>query len=238
MYSNIGGKIKGLAVFVCIAGMVASIFGGWYFASTIGRSMAYAYGYGYYGGGDITGTQVVLFILFAGLGSLFSWMGSLSLYGFGQLVEDTDQIRSDMKDLKADVKALSVQKPAAPAESGAGTVPSGFTGVPVKDPDPTIMAGEGTVPESGNASSSGAPVAPLMTDSPHIIQCPECGMKQIAGRSKCARCGTAFLPEAARDTRMPEIMNRKPEENICPQCGTKNEDDSLFCYKCGTRLKP
>ena len=71
MFNNIGGKIKSLAKVVCWIGIIASIIGG-----------------------------IVLFmedddmfficVLIAGGGALISWVSSFVLYGFGQLVENSD----------------------------------------------------------------------------------------------------------------------------------------------------
>ena len=70
MFSNVGGKIKGLAQVITWIGIVASVIGGIVLMSNVGF---------------ITG------LLTAVVGSLFSWIGSLALYGFGQLVENSDQ---------------------------------------------------------------------------------------------------------------------------------------------------
>lgn len=66
MFENIGSKIKNLAiVFTCI-GFVASF---------------------------ITGFTVMPFgIIYIVVGCLISWIGSMLIYGFGQLIENTDKL--------------------------------------------------------------------------------------------------------------------------------------------------
>ena len=66
MFDNIGGKIKTLAKVVCWIGIVASVILG------------------------LLSRNVITALLFIGIGSLGSWIGSFMTYGFGQLIENTD----------------------------------------------------------------------------------------------------------------------------------------------------
>ncbi len=70
MFDNVGGKIKGVAVIVTWIGIVVSVISGLVMMSDE----------------DL----IFIAILVMGLGSLGSWLGSLTLYGFGQLIENTD----------------------------------------------------------------------------------------------------------------------------------------------------
>ncbi len=70
MFSNIGGKIKGLALAVTVLGIVGSSLAG------IG-SMA---------------INPVVGIITIVIGAVASWLGSLVLYGMGQLIENSDEI--------------------------------------------------------------------------------------------------------------------------------------------------
>ena len=80
MWSNIGNKIKVLAKVICWIGIVLSVIAG--IAVLAGTSTVQAYGYTYgTGGGVLTGILVIV------LGALGSWIGSLTLYGFGELVD-------------------------------------------------------------------------------------------------------------------------------------------------------
>lgn len=65
MFDNIGGKIKVLAQVVCWIGITISVIFG---------LISFENG----------GIVVII------LGSLFSWIGSFTLYGFGQLIENSD----------------------------------------------------------------------------------------------------------------------------------------------------
>ena len=72
MFRNIGGKLKGLAGFVCGIGILASVV----YACTLFAARAIGYG-----------------ILFLVCGSLLSWIGSWALYAFGQITDDIHVMR-------------------------------------------------------------------------------------------------------------------------------------------------
>ena len=67
MFDNIGSKIKGLAIAFTVIGIFASLVIGGLLIESIG----------------------ILVII---LGCVFSWIGSLTLYGFGHLIEKVDTI--------------------------------------------------------------------------------------------------------------------------------------------------
>ncbi len=70
MYDNIGGKIKKLATILCFIGIIISIL--------IGIILT------------VVLDNVLFLLLIGGLGSLFAWIASFCLYGFGQLIENSD----------------------------------------------------------------------------------------------------------------------------------------------------
>lgn len=79
MFANIGRKIKALAWVVCIVGMLGS------FVSAViqwGNSGDYFYG-------DYA--SILSGFLTLIVGSLVSWVGSFFCYGFGQLIEKTEE---------------------------------------------------------------------------------------------------------------------------------------------------
>ena len=73
MFDNIGGKIKALAQVVTWIGIIASIISGIAIIS-IDDEMIFV------------GLMVMIF------GALSSWASSFVLYGFGQLVENSDKL--------------------------------------------------------------------------------------------------------------------------------------------------
>lgn len=73
MFDNIGGKIKILAQVICWLGIIGSIISG---LITM-----------------ITDEDMILTgLLIAVIGSLLSWIGSFTTYGFGQLIENSDAL--------------------------------------------------------------------------------------------------------------------------------------------------
>lgn len=84
MFNNIGGKIKGLAKFICWLGIIVSVLVG--IILIIGATNRN----GYYSYTDtnmvITGVIVIV------MGSILSWIGSFVLYGFGELVENSSKL--------------------------------------------------------------------------------------------------------------------------------------------------
>lgn len=88
MYTNIGAKIKGLAIVVCIGGIIAGVIAGLALIS-FDEDLA------------------LIAILLIAVVALISWVSSFVLYGFGELVENSGKI--------ADGKAPQKNpRPAAP----------------------------------------------------------------------------------------------------------------------------
>ena len=81
MFTNIGKKIKILAMVVCWVGIAFSVI------SAIVTIVLAAQSYGHLAG-QLIAVGVVMLIL----GPLFSWIGSFVLYGFGELIDKTADI--------------------------------------------------------------------------------------------------------------------------------------------------
>lgn len=90
MFNNIGGKIKGLAVTICIIGIVASVLSG---IGVIAGTSVFDFDEELTAGGVLAGVFVMA------IGSLLSWIGSFMLYGFGQLVQNSDRISASLNRL-------------------------------------------------------------------------------------------------------------------------------------------
>ena len=78
MFDNIGGKIKSLAQVVFWIGIICSVISGFVMIGT---------------NEDLIFLGLVIIII----GSLVSWVSSFTLYGFGQLIENTDQLVQNAK---------------------------------------------------------------------------------------------------------------------------------------------
>ena len=77
MFDNIGSKIKALAKVVCWIGIIGSIIAGIVMIATMGTA------------GILSGFLTII------LGALLSWVSSFVLYGFGEMVENSD-IRTEL----------------------------------------------------------------------------------------------------------------------------------------------
>lgn len=99
MFDNIGGKIKILAVVVCVIGMIGSAI----LAIELWSE-----------GGFFAG------LLALAVGCLASWIGSFFTYGLGQLIENSDLQVEELNKLRMQVNELKqpapeVRKPAPAA---------------------------------------------------------------------------------------------------------------------------
>ena len=86
MFENIGGKIKGLAKICCIIGMVAYIL--------LGCALIFA-------GNVINGIVMVVG------GCLVSWIASLAVYGFGELIETTADNNYQLHEIEKSLRQLT-----------------------------------------------------------------------------------------------------------------------------------
>ena len=78
MFNNIGRKIKTLAKVLCWLGIIASVISGIAMVLTgVDAELG--------GAAAVVGGIVMMVV-----GSLVSWIGSFCMYGFGQLVENSD----------------------------------------------------------------------------------------------------------------------------------------------------
>ena len=80
MFDNIGAKIKGMAKFFCWFGIIASVLFGFGIIALSNNP---------YAGSGVVVSGIITMVA----GAISSWLGSLVLYGFGQLVEDVAALR-------------------------------------------------------------------------------------------------------------------------------------------------
>ena len=92
MFRNIGDKIKIVAETICWVGIVSSILTG---LVVIAK-----------GNEDSILMSLFIGLLIMVLGSLFSWIGSFVLYGFGQLIENSDILVDQIDEIEARMQAL------------------------------------------------------------------------------------------------------------------------------------
>ena len=93
MFNNIGAKIKGLAKFICWAGIVICVITG--IIMLVQAKDAYS---------GVRPTLILIGLAIMIIGSLLSWIGSFLLYGFGELVDNSSKIRQELSELPSIVE--------------------------------------------------------------------------------------------------------------------------------------
>ncbi len=99
MYKNVGGKLKGIATILCILGIAASVIGGIIFLF-------------------VSRFRVIpMFFVIVITGSLASWLGSIALYAYGELIESNSQTRDYMKKTMLLIEKMAKNQGSAAAVS-------------------------------------------------------------------------------------------------------------------------
>lgn len=162
MFNDIGGKLKGLAKVTTILGIISSVLSG------IVQMF----------------DQPLVGILTMVLGSVLFWISSFTIYGLGQLIENTDELV-----IQGRQAPEAPRSPMVPEAQPANTAP-------VPQPTPVYVA-----PAAQPAPQHTAPAAqPSETAVEGIpaengkILCPTCGTIQNANRRVCFRCGQPLHP--------------------------------------------
>ncbi len=156
-YDNVGGKIKGLA---------KVIFGLEAFSAVIAGILIIAYD-------DDLAAFGIIFIF---IGILLSWISSLVLYGFGELIEKTVKNEENTRTI-AELLRESNNKPTA-----------------------QIIASAVRGPQTTSPTANTSPVtstARIITTQNNTIICSACKCEQPTGRQVCWHCGASFVAETS-----------------------------------------
>ncbi len=99
MFTNIGEKIKKLAVIICWIGIICSLILGIVIV-VAPNSILYNYRVNVNGTTVVSSSNTVALVITGVLlfviGSLASWIGSFVLYGFGELVSNSKKIADSL----------------------------------------------------------------------------------------------------------------------------------------------
>lgn len=149
MFDNIGGKIKSVAQVLCWIGIVASAISGIAMVFTVNFFVG---------------------LLVAAVGGAASWIGSLTMYGMGQLIEETTLNHAINQRILAHLEAGNAGKTAAEVRPFV---------VPAAHHD-----------ERGSQASRRAAIAAIApTAGAEGWTCRKCGTRNIRGASTCRDCG-------------------------------------------------
>ena len=139
MFDDIGGKIKTVAKVVCWVGIIMSVITGIVLIST-------------------ANTVGILTII---VGSLGSWIGSFTLYGFGELIEKTTEIAENTRPVNTNM---------------------GSTKINVESSE----ASDGSVQENNEESTN--QVASIYARCPSMFKYQELNFVEDAGSGRCQLC--------------------------------------------------
>lgn len=96
MFNNVGRKIKNIAGLICGLGIVASFIAAMIVAVIISNLGA--------------GITVLVFFLIIIAGIIVSWLSSIFIYGFGELIEKTTEVAENTKSLKTSEGSTDVKE--------------------------------------------------------------------------------------------------------------------------------
>lgn len=183
MFGNIGKKIMNYVKVITGIGFAVSIIGGLFIMVSVPL-----------GGGVLAG------LLIAAFGCLFAWINGFILYGFGKLIDNTEQLngldsmRESLDTLNYSVSCLiqlqqgSVQNTAQESTVNTGNAFMGQKQEEVYREEEPAVEIEGKQQECSEVFSF-----PAREEGD--IYCPNCGSKQRGNRDKCRECGAGFVYE-------------------------------------------
>ena len=183
MFNNIGKKLKVVAVVFCWIGIVASV--------VFGIILIDDYD-------EVVGAVTLV------VGVLSSWIGSFALYGFGQLVENSDlqtermwKAQTDMEKLTSEFLSFTqaANEYMSKKETKQRTEP-----VPTYSPVPQAVNHAITPEKKMEDHSSSIPAsektAMPLPAGPGYEKCKKCGTVQRSGRKVCWGCGALFVRDS------------------------------------------
>ena len=166
MFSNIGGKLKKLAVILAVLGIIASVISGLVtMAGSSSMRMYGSYGIGYSAG------RIVAGLLIIAVGFLISWVGTMGMYGLGELIERTVQTEEHTRVLADEVRALRKQGIAC--------------NLPMCDSKPAATPSVSTTVSTPSVSST-----QTSDNSTDMWRCGKCGVMNTSTAISCKNCGT------------------------------------------------
>lgn len=119
MFNNIGGKIKTLAKVICWIGIICSCI--------VGLNMMSRSTYLDWAGEQHTDASYLIYgLLIAAAGSFVSWLSTLTLYGFGQLIENSDKlvIQGESRAYELSEENAETNSETATSQNDSGDVPA------------------------------------------------------------------------------------------------------------------
>lgn len=209
MFDNIGGKLKTLAITLTVLGILGSIIGGGIICSD----------------DDIVGIGIAVMIV----GSLLSWVSSMAIYGFGELIETATLMQSDLHKILAKVNpkamAPSFEKSEVKQDNDYRAENFFVSSDETRAEAPLEAVDDDMTEDEYQAMQNPKiPVKPIDAGNGMVI-CPACGTKQKDDRYVCFHCGKVFI-------------NGQPGiPYFCEKCGKAGPFTGPFCPDCGSVVR-
>lgn len=177
MFGNVGNKIMNCAIVIMCIGFTAAVISGLYiiFSATTGAGI---------GIGLLTGVG----------GCLMTWISGLVLYGFGKLVDNTEQlnklyiIQRALDKLNDNVSRLVQMRQEEQQDYERKNPVEPLQNKTVIETERKEPAFFSLARKEGNAFF-------FPTRKEEEIYCPNCGEKQLGNRNACWECGVRFAYE-------------------------------------------
>lgn len=163
MFDNIGGKIKGLAKFVCWAGIIICIIAG--LVMIVQGNELNSHSYSSQAGSAMMTSGAVVMLL----GSVFSWLGSLALYGFGELIEKTVSNNEKLTSIEC-LLSLNLEKRSATLSAISPKETVAVRSKPVSQSVSKVVSRPISQPMSKPAAEQVSPSVPKQISKPVLTQ--------------------------------------------------------------------
>ena len=211
MFTKIGKKIKTVATVLFYVLAVSSVIGAFYVIFNFGKIVG-------------TGNAILLGVLIALLGCLVAWLSSITLYGYGELVDNSEIIKdiltggepprreekkaSPLSSLAKAVDTVRAARPAQPAQQQGQSAYQPPRAMPTysqaRQPAAYTQQQSNPYQRAGSYPPSQQQTASLVGKSgwtqvdAQAIQCPNCHYTLPAEQAKrygcCPQCRMPFKP--------------------------------------------
>lgn len=230
MFENIGKKIKGLSKIICYIEIAISFIIG---VALLGIASEMSYG-----GEPLAIIGIIILVV----GSLFSWIGSFFMYGFGELIDNSTIIRQNLTKKQSNYNATYGQASTNNVENNSDEINSlkasrlQVVSSSVPDGMKVCMSCGRIVPISQQICKCGEILADISGEIEESVFCNKCGADITNDKNSCHVCGTLidstvdgleiFCPECKNDLKfMGYTEDDFKQEQTCPFCNAELKYD-------------
>lgn len=145
------------------------------------------------------GSGFIIGLLIAAIGCLLAWINGFILYGFGKLIDNTEQLNelNSMRE-SLDILNYNVGRLVQLQHGGVQNAEQGSqvnTGNAFMEKQEEVYREEESAVETERKQQECREVFSFPTREEGDIYCPNCGSQQRGNRDKCWECGAGFVYE-------------------------------------------